>query len=86
MKGVITHMPDFQFDLKHIGELAPFLDSDTLLMMVEHINSGKLNKEVLGAIAPFLKSDDLDRFASGDRRVLSTDYLAELALFCGARR
>ncbi|RPI87714.1 MAG: XRE family transcriptional regulator, partial [Chloroflexi bacterium] len=27
MKGVITHMPEFQFDHKQIEALAPFLDS-----------------------------------------------------------
>ena len=82
VKGVITHMPEFDFNLKHIEELVPFLDSDTLLMMVEQVNSGKLDKRVLGAIAPFLKREDLDRFANQViDGTLGTDYLEEITPF-----
>ena len=80
LKGLITHMTEFQFNHKHIEELAPFLDSDTLKIIVDGVSVGTMDKDMLRAIAPHLKAEDLDRFANQIiDGTLATNYLEELA-------
>ncbi len=82
MKGIMTEMQNFAFSQEQIGALAPFLDADTLRLLVEGLSQEEIEGNMLNQLAPFLDQPTLDALA--DRALqgeISMNQLTGLAPF-----